>query len=287
MARQPAGRCPADALVETEAGRLAELRLDATELRIRAELACGGHSQVIPELRRLLADHPLREGLWLLLMRALDGAGLHAEALDAYGQARSAIADELGVDPGAELRQFYAGLLAEDDLLAKDGRRRARQYLGGDGDAELRGAGGRPGHRPRSRGLVPVPAQLPADVADFTGRDDQVKHLCDMLSSDGRRRRPRGGPHRAGGRLRRAGQDLPGRACGPPGPRPASPTASSTSTCSARPRIRSRAADVLARFLRDLGVDGRDIPARRGRARGPLPDRPGRAPDARRARQRP
>ena len=50
-----------------------------------------GHAQAVAEIRRLLADHPLREGLWLLLMRALDGAGRHAEALEVYGRARKAI----------------------------------------------------------------------------------------------------------------------------------------------------------------------------------------------------
>ena len=116
----PLADVPATALVETEAERLGELRLDAAELRIKAEIACGRHDQVIPELRRLLADHTLREGLWLLLMQALDGAGRHAEALDVYGQARNVFAEELGVDPGAELRQFYAGLLADDDERARD-----------------------------------------------------------------------------------------------------------------------------------------------------------------------
>ena len=53
-------------------------------------------------------------------MRALDGAGRHAEALDAYGQARNVIADELGVDPGAELRHLHADMLAQDELLAKE-----------------------------------------------------------------------------------------------------------------------------------------------------------------------
>src|SRR5579862_5310242 len=116
----PLADVPATPLVEAEAERLAEQRLDAAELRIAAELACGGAAQVIPELRRLLADHPLRENLWVLLMRALDAAGRHAEALDAYGQARNAIAGELGVDPGAELRHLYADMLAQDELLAKE-----------------------------------------------------------------------------------------------------------------------------------------------------------------------
>ena len=111
---RPLADVPPTPLVEAEAERLGELRLGAIELRITAELACGGHDQAVAELRRLLADHPLREGLWLLLMRALDGAGRHAEALEVYGRARDAIAEQLGVDPGAELRQLHAELLAKD-----------------------------------------------------------------------------------------------------------------------------------------------------------------------------
>jgi DNA-binding SARP family transcriptional activator len=256
----PLADVPATTLIETEAERLAELRLDAAELRIKAELACGNHAQVIPELRRLLADHSLREGLWLLLLQALDGAGRHAEALDAYGQARTVIADELGVDPGAELRQFYARLLAEDEERAS-GTGDAPGSISAGAMAPSSGPPRPPpalaeAERPRS---VPVPAQLPADVADFTGRGDQVKHLCDVLSSASADDDPgvvrialvagSGGlgktslavhaAHRVGASFP-DGQlyvDLLGAT---PQPLPA--------------------ADVLARFLRDLGVDGREIP---------------------------
>jgi DNA-binding SARP family transcriptional activator len=250
---------PPTTLIEGEAERLADLRLDAAELRITAELACGGHAQVIPELRRLLADHSLRENLWLLLMRALDGAGRHAEALEAYGQARSVLAEELGVDPGAELRQYYAELLAKDDALTKET---------GDAPGSISAGTVAASSRPTAPAAaaarvprpVPAPAQLPADVADFTGREDQVKHLCDLLASGGVDADPgavrialvagSGGlgktslavhaAHRVRGSFP-DGQlyvDLFGAT-----PQPLPP------------------ADVLARFLRDLGVDGRDIPA--------------------------
>src|SRR5580700_879819 len=254
----PLADVPATTLVETEAERLTELRLDAAELRVMAELACGSHAQVIPELRRLLADHALRENLWLLLMRALDGAGRHAEALEAYGQARSVLAEELGVDPGAELRKCYAELLAKDDELTKDA---------GDAPGSISAGTVTAGSRPpapvveaRVSRPVPAPAQLPADVADFTGREDQVKHLCDLLVGGGVDADPgavrialvagSGGlgkpslavhaAHRVSGSFP-DGQlyvDLLGAT-----PQPLPP------------------ADVLARFLRDLGVDGRDIPA--------------------------
>ncbi len=256
----PLADVPATPLVEAETERLAELRLDAAELRITAELACGGAAQVIPELRRLLADHPLRENLWVLLMRALDGAGRHAEALDAYGQARNAIAGELGVDPGAELRHLYAGMLAQDDLLAREGGDAPGSISAGTVTA----SSGPPESAPAvaeagALRSVPVPAQLPADIADFTGREDQVRHLGDLLS--GADARGESGAVRialvagSGGlgktslavhaahRVRGSfpdGQlyvDLLGATPHPLG-----------------------AGDVLARFLRDLGVDGRDIP---------------------------
>jgi DNA-binding SARP family transcriptional activator/Tfp pilus assembly protein PilF len=249
---RPLADVPPTPLVEAEAERLAELRLGAVELRITAELALGGHDQAVAELRRLLADHPLREGLWLLLMRALDSAGRHAEALEVYGQARDAISEQLGVDPGAELRQLHAELLAKDTAAPAGVISAGAVPPPAEPAPELRQA--RSAKRAWSS-----PAQLPADVADFTGRDEQVKRLSDLLSGTTASGDP--GAVRiavvagAGGlgktslavhaahRVRRRfpdGQlyvDLLGAT-----PAPLLP------------------GDVLARFLRDLGVDGRDIP---------------------------
>jgi DNA-binding SARP family transcriptional activator/Tfp pilus assembly protein PilF len=256
----PLADVPPTPLVEIETQRLAELRLDAAELRITAELASGEAAQVVPELRRLLADHPLRENLWVLLMRALDAAGRHAEALDAYGQARNAIADELGVDPGAELRHLYADMLAHDDLLAKEGG----EAQGSISVGTVTTSQGPPETAPtvaeaRIPRSAPAPAQLPADIADYTGREDQVRHLCDLLSS--------ADAHDEGGAVRIAvvaGSGGLGK---------------TSLAVHAAHRVRGgfpdgqlyvdllgatphplEVGDVLARFLRDLGVDGRDIP---------------------------
>src|ERR1700749_3548093 len=259
---RPLADVPPTPLVEAEAERLGELRLGADELRITAELALGGHDQAVAELRRLLADHPLREGLWLLLMRPLDSAGRHAEAIEVYGQARNAISDQLGVDPGAELRQFHAELLARDSTTAPGSISagavaESAEALGGPPSAGGRGqsAARSASRRPRAQ----RPAQLPADIADFTGREEQVKRLSDLLSGPGPSSDP--GVLRvavvagAGGLGKRSlavhaahrvsrsfldGQlyvDLLGATAHPVPP-----------------------ADVLARFLRDLGVDGKDIP---------------------------
>jgi DNA-binding SARP family transcriptional activator len=258
----PLADVPPTPLVEAEAERLAELRLDATELRIRAELACGGHAQVIPELRRLLASHPLREGLWLLLMQALDGAGRHAEALDAYSQARTAISDELGVDPGAELRQFHAGLLARDDVLARDSGDAPGGMLAGTVTAGAAPAGSTAVSAPGTTAVprpAPVPAQLPMDVADFTGREDQVRHLVGLLASDGD-----DGDSGAVRIALVAGSGGLGKtslavhtAHRVRGSFPDGQLFVDLLGATAHPLA---AADVLARFLRDLGVDGRQIP---------------------------
>ena len=301
----PLADVPRSALVESEAERLIELKLDAAELRITAELDCGGHAQVVSELRRLLADNPLREGLWLLLMKALNGSGRHAEALDAYGQARNVISGELGVDPGPELRRLYAELLAEDSESAfgplggpagvisagtvaanpppakpatpATPATPAMPTPPGPPTSRTPGAPGAPGAaRPaaQSKGPQPAtttaatpaaarpatqrPAQLPTDIADFTGREDQVKHLSDLLSAaadtDSGAVRVAlvagyGGLGKTSLAIHAAHQvrhafpdgqlyvDLLGAT-----PNPLAP------------------ADVLARFLRDLGVDGKEVP---------------------------
>jgi DNA-binding SARP family transcriptional activator len=255
---RPLADVPPTPLTEAEAERLAELRLGALELRFTAELALGRHDQAVAGLGRLVADHPLREGLWLLLMRALDGAGRHAEALGVYGRAREAISGQLGVDPGAELRQLHAELLAKDSAIPV-GIISAGSVRAGTGAAPA----SEPGERRRAaRPGVPSPAQLPADIADFTGRDEQVRRLSDLLAQAGEAASSDPGAVRiavvagAGGlgktslavhaahRARGSfpdGQlyvDLSGAT-----PNPVPP------------------GDVLARFLRDLGVDGRDIPA--------------------------
>ena len=182
---------PPSALISAEADRLEESRLAALELRITADLRRGLAAQLVPELRRLLSEQPLREGLWVLLLQALEEAGRRAEAIAAYGRARTVISDELGVDPGPGLRQLYQRLLAADGA--------AGGLAGGAGGpapgpspAGASAAAGVPAGR-RAAGGVPaggraaaaqVPAQLPADIADFTGRAAHVARLRRLVSQD-------------------------------------------------------------------------------------------------------
>jgi DNA-binding SARP family transcriptional activator len=270
-------------LVTAEASRLEESRLAVLELRIEADMGCGQRAQLVPELRRLLADQPLREHLWSLLIRALDDAGRHAEALAAYGQARRVIADELGVDPGPELQRLYQRMLAADTVAqhqpaapaaARPARASARRPAAPAAGPPAPAAAGRPVSsspapaevpgRPAHRRAVAgpssrrPPAQLPADVADFTGREGDVERLCGMVSEARQRESP---------------AVAVAVVAGAPG------LGKTTLAIHAAHALRRDFADgqlyaslhggseqpvppdeVLARFLRDLGVDGTRVP---------------------------
>ncbi|HKO84608.1 MAG TPA: BTAD domain-containing putative transcriptional regulator, partial [Actinomycetota bacterium] len=100
-----------------ESDRLAELRLGALEDRIEADLRLGRHRELVAELEGLVRDQPLRERLWAQLMLALYRSGRQADALLAYQRARKVLVEELGIDPGAELRRLHSAILAQDPGL--------------------------------------------------------------------------------------------------------------------------------------------------------------------------
>jgi DNA-binding SARP family transcriptional activator len=100
-----------------EAARLEEARLTAWEERIEADLACGLHRSVIGELEVLSRAHPLRERFSGLRMLALYRAGRHAEALRVYQELRCSLAEELGLEPEAALRQLERAILRQDPDL--------------------------------------------------------------------------------------------------------------------------------------------------------------------------
>ena len=96
---------------------LEELRLVAFELRVEAELRCGRHAMVVPELERHVAEHPRRERQHAQLMLALYRCGRQAEALAVYRRLRTALAGELGLEPGAEVRRLQQRILRQDPEL--------------------------------------------------------------------------------------------------------------------------------------------------------------------------
>ncbi|MEO8690859.1 MAG: ABC transporter substrate-binding protein [Solirubrobacteraceae bacterium] len=97
--------------------RLDELRLQATERAIDDDLAAGRHAEVIGELDALVAEEPLREHLHAQRMLALYRSGRQSEALAAYRYARSALVEQIGVEPGSELRRLHDAILAQDPTL--------------------------------------------------------------------------------------------------------------------------------------------------------------------------
>ncbi len=97
--------------------RLEDARLTATEDRIDADLVLGGHGELTSELEALVQEHPLRERLWGQLILALYRSGRQGDALGAYQRARVVLADELGVEPGPELRKLEAEVLGQDPAL--------------------------------------------------------------------------------------------------------------------------------------------------------------------------
>jgi DNA-binding SARP family transcriptional activator len=146
---------------ELERDRLEELRLAALEELFAAELEGGARPGLTAELRAAVAAHPLRERLHEHLMLSLYRSGRRAEALAAYGGARRILREELGVDPGSELDRLHTRILRTDPVL--DVRRAAL-----------------PSPSP------PVPAQLPADLAAFTGRAAEIAELTAVLDDASR-----------------------------------------------------------------------------------------------------
>ena len=97
---------------------LSEERLEVVEQRIQADLDAGEHAGIVSELRELTDLNPLREGFWAQLMLALYRCGRQAEALSAFRAAREQLVDELGLEPGPDLRQLEADVLRQADHLS-------------------------------------------------------------------------------------------------------------------------------------------------------------------------
>jgi len=139
-----------------------ERRLVAVEAWIEAELACLRHTEVLGELRRLVAEHPTRERLLAQWMRALHADGRRAEALDVYLAAHKRLVDQRGIDPGPDLRAAHRMILAAEDAPLAD----ARDAL------------------PEAAGRT-APSQAPPDIPDFTGRSAELFRCLDLLADAG------------------------------------------------------------------------------------------------------
>jgi DNA-binding SARP family transcriptional activator len=107
--------------------RLAELRLNALELRLEADLQLGQDASLVPELEALVAEEPLREGPRRQLMLALYRSGRQAEALERYREGRRLLVDELGIEPSPALQELEHAILRQDPALEQARGRRPRR----------------------------------------------------------------------------------------------------------------------------------------------------------------
>ena len=141
-----------EAFAAPEIARLEEERLATLEARIEADLRCGRHAELVAELGQLADAHPARQRLTGHLMLALYRCGRHADALDVFTRARARLDDELGLEPGAELRRLQRQILEQAPEL----------------DLREPGVAAAPG----GRGAPPLPAAL--------GRSRSLPHVGRM-----------------------------------------------------------------------------------------------------------
>ncbi len=142
---------------QTAAAGLDERRLAALEERIGIDLRLGRHARVVGELQAHTTAYPLRERARALLMVALHRGGRQAEALAVYADTRRLLVDELGIEPGPELRQLQRDILANREVS-----------IGGPIE-------------PDAAAPVPTPRQLPPPVWHFVGRADELTALTAVL----------------------------------------------------------------------------------------------------------
>ncbi|MFI8438412.1 BTAD domain-containing putative transcriptional regulator [Streptomyces sp. NPDC079020] len=174
-----------ESLARTELPLLEEARLRVVDKRMSAVLALGRHDSALPELTRLVAEHPTRESLRGHLMTALYRCDRQMDALRVYEQGRRVLQEELGVAPGASLRQLHREVLLEalpgpaaaEPLVLSGPAAGATVPVTGP-------AAGRSGYGPHSPWTGLVPAMLPMETVGFVGRHAELTDVVRELRAD-------------------------------------------------------------------------------------------------------
>ena len=233
-------------VAEGMAQRLEERRIMALEDRIELRLGLGAHRELVDELVALTAEQPLRERLSGFLMVALYRSGRQADALAVYQSVRRTLDLELGLQPGEDLRRLERAILSQDASVGTRAENAPRPA-----------SGARTGARPAVPAFRP-PRQLPADIPDFTGCRDEADRLLAVLAGA-----PDAGP---------AGIPV-AVLTGPPGCgkttvavhvahslREHFPDGQLFADLHGSAVQRTTTSEVLARFLRALGVPAEEVP---------------------------
>ncbi|MGI5418214.1 BTAD domain-containing putative transcriptional regulator [Actinomadura luteofluorescens] len=146
---------------EAERLRLEERRLTLLQEKVECQFQLGRFEDAVGELHALIPKHPHSESLTSLLMRALYGSGRQADALAAYSHLRRRLVEDLGVEPGERLRRVHQAVLRGDDAAL---------------DLVSRDEAGR-GASARVPSARRVPDELPAEVGELVGREDELALL--------------------------------------------------------------------------------------------------------------
>ncbi|MEV6948657.1 BTAD domain-containing putative transcriptional regulator [Streptomyces sp. NPDC051172] len=172
----PALSGTASRVLQMAAAQLDEARLAAQESRIDIELRLGRHRGLVGELATLVDQHPLRERLRGQLMLALYRSGRQSEALEAYRVGRNTLVEELGLEPGDELRALESAILSGRAELLPQAARSTAPSIEPSPD---------PSPPPSSAPAAAVlgPFQLPRDIADFTGRTQLIEDVSQLLTT--------------------------------------------------------------------------------------------------------
>ncbi|MFH9138863.1 AfsR/SARP family transcriptional regulator [Streptomyces sp. NPDC017524] len=174
-------------LLSSYVTRLEELRERTLDLRIEADLQLGRHQELISELKSLVLSRPLHENVHAALMIALHRSGRRHEALEVYQVLRRSMIDNLGLEPGQELRALHQALLSEATVGAPYEQRRQPALTKPPRPTTTHSTPGETTATAAPRPTAPskpVPAQLPADLTDFTGRESLVSQAPAVLACD-------------------------------------------------------------------------------------------------------